>query len=82
MEMRLYDSTGRLMAGRRYTGPSHRFRIMAHKFANEILYAFTGVRGSFDTEIAFPRRREGPGKRSTSSDSTGGTAQGHGEPQL
>jgi TolB protein len=27
--------------------------MIAHKFANEILYAFTGVRGVFDTEIAF-----------------------------
>jgi TolB protein len=64
VEMRLYDSTlGRLMAGRRYTGPSHRFRIMAHKFANEILYAFTGVRGIFDTEIAFSATPEkGRGK--------------------
>ncbi len=54
VEMRLYDSTlGNLMAGRRYTGPARSFRMIAHKFANEILYAFTGVRGIFDTEIAF-----------------------------
>jgi len=54
VEMRLYDSTlGNLMAGRRYTGPARSFRTIAHKFANEILYAFTGVRGIFDTEIAF-----------------------------
>jgi TolB protein len=54
VELRLYDSTlGNLMAGRRYTGPARSFRTIAHKFANEILYAFTGVRGIFDTEIAF-----------------------------
>jgi len=29
---------------------------MAHKFSNEILYAFTGVRGIFDTQIAFSAR--------------------------
>src|SRR3970040_3007620 len=54
LEMRLYDATlGNLMAGKKYTGPVRRFRKMAHKFANEVLYAFTGVRGIFDTEIAF-----------------------------
>jgi len=54
VEMRLYDSTlGNMMAGRRYTGPARSFRTIAHKFANEILYAFTGVQGIFDTEIAF-----------------------------
>ncbi|MBI5418462.1 MAG: Tol-Pal system beta propeller repeat protein TolB [Deltaproteobacteria bacterium] len=62
VEMRLYDATlGNMMAGRRYTGPSGRFRLIAHKFANEILYAFTGVRGIFDTEIAFTAR-PGTGK--------------------
>ncbi|MBI5574826.1 MAG: Tol-Pal system beta propeller repeat protein TolB [Deltaproteobacteria bacterium] len=64
VEMRLYDSTlGKLMAGRRYTGSPHLFRKMAHRFANEILYAFTGVRGIFDTEIAFSATPEkGRGK--------------------
>lgn len=57
VEMRLYDSTlGNMMAGRRYTGPLDRYRRIAHKFANEVLYAFTGVRGVFDTEIAFSAR--------------------------
>ena len=64
LEMRLYDATlGNLMAGKKYTGPVRRFRKMAHKFANEVLYAFTGVRGIFDTEIAFSARPEkGRGK--------------------
>jgi TolB protein len=54
VEMRLYDSTmGKMMAGRRYTAPPRQVRMVAHKFANEVLYAFTGVRGIFDTEIAF-----------------------------
>lgn len=54
LEMRLYDATlGTMMAGRRYTGPAAMYRTMAHKFSNEVLYAFTGVRGIFDTEIAF-----------------------------
>ena len=60
LEMRLYDATlGTLMTGRRYTGPARMYRKMAHKFSNEVLYAFTGVRGIFDTEIAFSAR---PGK--------------------
>ncbi len=57
LDMRVYDATlGTLMAGRRYTGPAAMYRMMAHKFSNEILYAFTGVRGIFDTEIAFSAR--------------------------
>jgi TolB protein len=60
VEMRLYDSTlGNLMAGRRFTGPAGGYRTIAHKFANEILYAFTGVRGIFDTEIAFTATPKG-----------------------
>ncbi|GAB4372956.1 MAG: Tol-Pal system beta propeller repeat protein TolB [Deltaproteobacteria bacterium] len=64
VEMRLYDSTlGNMMAGRRYTGPRDMVRRIAHRFANEVLYAFTGVRGVFDTEIAFTARpRGGRGK--------------------
>jgi len=64
VEMRLYDSTlGNMMAGRRYTGPRNLVRRIAHRFANEVLYAFTGVRGVFDTEIAFTARpRGGRGK--------------------
>ncbi len=64
VEMRLYDvSLGNMMVGKKYTGPASQFRKMAHKFANEVLYAFTGVRGIFDTEIAFSARPEkGKGK--------------------
>ena len=64
LEMRLYDATlGNMMAGKKFTGPVRRYRKMAHKFANEVLYAFTGVRGIFDTEIAFTARPEkGRGK--------------------
>jgi TolB protein len=59
-EMRLYDATlGNLMAGKRITGSVRAYRKVAHKFANEVLYAFTGIRGIFDTEIAFSAR---PGK--------------------
>ena len=60
VEMRLYDATlGTLMTGRRYTGSARMYRKMAHKFSNEVLYAFTGARGIFDSDIAFSAR---PGK--------------------
>ncbi len=64
VEMRLYDATlGNMMAGRKFSGPVSSFRKMAHKFSNEVLYAFTGVRGIFDTEIAFSARpKRGRGK--------------------
>ncbi|HEX9204998.1 MAG TPA: hypothetical protein VF853_03625 [Candidatus Deferrimicrobiaceae bacterium] len=60
IEMRLYDATqGTLMAGKRYTGTPRQVRAIAHRFANEIVYAFTGVRGIFGTEVAFTARPKG-----------------------
>jgi len=64
LEMRLYDATqGTLMAGKRYSGTHRQIPSMVHRFANEIVHAFTGVRGIFGTEIAFSARPErGKGK--------------------
>ena len=63
IEMRVYDATqGTLMAGKRYTGTPRQVRAIAHRFANEIVYAFTGVRGIFGTEVAFTARPKGGGK--------------------
>ncbi|OGR11466.1 MAG: hypothetical protein A3K53_05160 [Deltaproteobacteria bacterium RIFOXYB2_FULL_66_7] len=57
IEMRLYDATqGTLLAGKRYTGAPNQLRSIVHRFANEIVYTFTGVRGVFGTEIAFTAR--------------------------
>ena len=57
LEMRLYDATqGTLLVGKRYTGTSAQVRSLVHRFANEIVYTFTGVRGVFGTEIAFTAR--------------------------
>ncbi|MHB1025844.1 MAG: Tol-Pal system beta propeller repeat protein TolB [Desulfobacteria bacterium] len=54
IEMRLYDATqGTLLLGKRYTGTPAQLRSIVHRFANEIVYTFTGVRGIFGTEIAF-----------------------------
>lgn len=61
-ELRLYDATqGILLAGKRYSGGPREAASVAHKFANEILYVFTGLRGVFGTEIAFSARN-GRGK--------------------
>jgi TolB protein len=60
VEMRLYDATqGTLMAGKRYSGSPRQLRAIAHRFSNEIVYAFTGVRGIFGTEVAFTARPRG-----------------------
>ncbi len=47
IEMRLYDATqGTLLVGKRYTGtPGSQLRSIVHRFANEIVYAFTGCPG-------------------------------------
>ena len=60
IEMRLYDATqGTLLLGKRYTGTPAQLRSIVHRFANEVVYTFTGVRGVFGTEIVFTAR---PGK--------------------
>lgn len=57
IEMRLYDATqGTLLLGKRYTGTPTQLRSIVHRFANEIVYTFTGIRGVFGTEIAFTAR--------------------------
>ncbi len=62
VELRLYDvAVGKLLVGKIYRGPAKRFDMIAHKFANEILYQYTGSYGVFDTEIAFSAKK-GKGK--------------------
>jgi TolB protein len=57
IEMRLYDATqGTLLLAKRYSGTPGQLRSIVHRFANEIVYTFTGVRGVFGTEIAFTAR--------------------------
>jgi len=64
IEMRLYDATqGTLLLGKHYTGTPAQLRPIVHRFANEIVFTFTGVRGVFGTEIAFTARsRKSKGK--------------------
>lgn len=62
VELRLFDvSTGKMLTGKRYSGPSERYDMIAHKFTNEILYQYTGVYGVFDSEVAFAAKK-GKGK--------------------
>ena len=57
VEMRVLDVTqGTLITGKRYSAdPKHAARI-SHRLANDIVHAFTGVRGVFGTDIAFSAR--------------------------
>src|SRR3990172_3081608 len=54
VELRLFDVyQAKEVVGKRYTGKTKDFRRIAHKFADEIIFQFTGVRGVFDTRIAY-----------------------------
>jgi TolB protein len=54
VELRLFDVfQQRMIVGKRYTGKTKDFRRIAHKFADEIVFQFTGVRGVFDTRLAY-----------------------------
>ncbi len=53
-EFRLFDVFQRRQrGGKRYTGQIQDYRRMAHKFVDEIIFQFTGVRGAFDTRITY-----------------------------
>lgn len=54
VELRLFDVfQGKEVVGKRYTGKAKDFRRIAHKFADEVIFQFTRVRGVFDTRIAY-----------------------------
>lgn len=54
VELRLFDVfQAKLITGKRYTGKLRDFRRIAHKFADEIIYQFTGTPGIFSTRIAY-----------------------------
>ncbi|MBI2359567.1 MAG: Tol-Pal system beta propeller repeat protein TolB [Deltaproteobacteria bacterium] len=54
VELRLFDVyQAKEVVGKRYTGKAKDFRRIAHKFADEIIFQFTGVRGAFDSRIAY-----------------------------
>ena len=62
IEGRLFDVVGsRMVFGKVYEGETRNWRLMVHRFADEIIYALTGERGAFDTKIAYVQA-QGKGK--------------------
>ncbi len=54
VELRLFDVyQGKQIVGKRYAGKAKDFRRIAHKFADEIIFQFTGVQGVFNTRVAY-----------------------------
>jgi len=54
VELRLFDVyQAKQMTGKKYTGKIRDFRRIAHKFADEIIFQFTGTPGVFNTRIAY-----------------------------
>jgi TolB protein len=60
VEVRLFDVPGRKqLAGKRYSARARDFSRIAQRFADEVLLVFTGIRGPFDSRIAFVSGRSG-----------------------
>jgi TolB protein len=60
VEVRVFDvAGGRALAAKRYRAPPSKLARIAHRFADEILGAFTGTLGPFDSQIAFISTRDG-----------------------
>ena len=56
VELRLFDALqGKLITGKKYEGKAENYRLIAHKFSNEIFGKLTGERSSFKTKIAFEK---------------------------
>lgn len=52
--MRLFDPfLGKMLIGKRYKGRKKQWRELAHRFSDEVMSALTGIRGVFNTHIAF-----------------------------
>jgi len=52
--MRLFDPyLGKMLIGKKYKGRKKQWRELAHRFADEVMFALTGIRGVFNTRIAF-----------------------------
>jgi len=53
-DLYLYDALQqKAVIGKRYSAPENEYHKIAHKFANEILFYFTGEHGVFGTQIAY-----------------------------
>lgn len=52
--LKLFDPfIGRMLIGKKYRGEGKQWREMAHRFSDEIMEALTGIRGVFNTKIAY-----------------------------
>ncbi len=52
--LKLFDPfIGRMLIGKKYKGTDDQWREMAHRFSDEIMEALTGIRGVFNTRIAY-----------------------------
>jgi len=52
--VRLFDPfLGKMLIGKRYKGKKKQWRELAHRFSDEVMSALTGIRGVFNTRIAF-----------------------------
>jgi len=57
VEMLVFDvAQGILITGKRYSADPKHVTQLSHRLANDIVHAFTGVRGIFGTDIAFTAR--------------------------
>jgi len=60
LETRLFDVERKeQIVGTRYSGPEAVLRKMAHRFADQVLYRFTGEPGITETRLAFISRTQG-----------------------
>lgn len=54
LEGRLFDvATGNMVFGKRYVGEPKLYRLMIHRFADDIMFNLTGEKGVAQTRIAF-----------------------------
>jgi len=52
--LRLFDTAGReMLVGKQYKAKKKHIRQVAHRFSDEIMEALTGIRGVFNTRIAY-----------------------------
>ncbi|MEK7205229.1 MAG: hypothetical protein AAB254_06930 [candidate division NC10 bacterium] len=63
VEGRLYDvTTGNMVFGKRYVGDSKFYRLIIHRFADDVMFSLTGEKGVAQTRIAFASRVSRTGK--------------------
>ncbi|UCF81050.1 MAG: PD40 domain-containing protein [Acidobacteriota bacterium] len=71
-EGRLFDArTGQMIFGKRLRGELELKRSMGHAFSDEIVYYYTGTRGSFGAPLVFATSRGGEGRTLATSDYDG-----------